>query len=171
MRIISRTLCLVFLALLLAGCAYLRASGERDVAGRPTGTWTLYRNSDNAILGVGKFIEGRPHGWWTLWDDGKSRVADLNFDHGLLEGEYKFFYTSHSPSANNRLKTIGHAKAGILFGDFERYLPNGSLLVRYHVDQSKVISVSAGTFEDAQSQLNADAELLMIYYKRIMEAH
>lgn len=61
------------------------------------------------------------------------------------------------------VKTYGQALNCQLEGEFERYLPDGKLLVRYRALGEVVVSVQVGSWRDAEQQLQADKDILDKY--------
>ena len=113
------------------------------------------------MLGQGKFIDNIPEGLWVIFDTKGKKVAELNYEKGCIDGPYRLWY-GHKQEATH-IKTFGHGKNCKLEGDFERYLPNGDLLVRYKASAGVVTSVNAGSWANAEEQLQADAQLLQMY--------
>ena len=169
-----RLVCLAALAITVSGCIAARGGfygvGPYNPRGVPEGEWTLYRYEGHPILGKGRLLNGEPHGNWTLWDQGGFKVAELSFSNGKLNGEYRFFYSSHTPQAQNRLKTVGHQVMGQSIGVFERYLPDGKLLVKYRLMEEGKYQVLYGAWQDVAVQSEADKELLRINENAIRSA-
>lgn len=163
-------------AFLIAGCVttpqiQYRGEGVRDIQGNPTGAWTLYRIANNSVLGKGSYIEGTPDGLWVVFDSAGTKVAELNFKAGNLDGPYHFYYTSFGYKETiGNLKTIGSAKDGILSGRFIRYAPDGSVVVDYTSDGQKILGAQFGTKAEAENQLAADAGYLHIIFSTLADA-
>lgn len=160
-----KLVCICLLLLLVEACAIggsFYGVGNRNSRGLPEGAWTLYRHQGNPILGKGSFVNGEPDGAWTLWDAGGFKVAEISFTNGEVNGEYRFYYSSHTPVAQNRLKTIGHQVMGQSLGLFERYLPDGKLLVKYRLMKDNKYEVIFGDWRDVAVQSEADKDLLRI---------
>jgi antitoxin component YwqK of YwqJK toxin-antitoxin module len=137
-----------------------------DAQGHLNDPSKIYEKASNRLLGQGSFIDGQPNGYWELWDKYGTKVAELNYKNGLIDGKYKLYYNE---KFGDGLKTIGHAQNGKFVGYFIRYLPNGEPLVSYQTnEQEKIIAVTYGTLPDAEEQLEADKHLIAnIYMARI----
>ena len=161
---------------LLAGCvttqqSQYRGEGARDTQGNPTGSWTLYRVANNGVLGKGNFTNGNPEGLWVFYDSAGTKVADLNFKNGKLNGAYQFYYTSFGDqNAKGKLKTVGSAKDGSLSGRFVRYAPDGSVVVDFTSDGQKILDTQFGTKAEAKNQLGADAQYLHLLFNALADA-
>jgi hypothetical protein len=143
--------------------------GQRDIEGKATGEWKLYAKANKSLFGEGRYVNGMPDGTWTLWDTGGTKNAELHFNNGVLNGEYRLFYSSFSPEAAGKLKTIGHANQGLLDGVFRRYNADGTSFVEYSAMDESVSDVSVGSFNNANGQLSADRNLLDLYIDTIVQ--
>jgi antitoxin component YwqK of YwqJK toxin-antitoxin module len=132
---------------------YLYGKGQRDTDNLATGEWRLYAKSDNSLIGIGNYSKGLPEGAWRLFEEKGSKVAELNFLHGELDGEYRLFYSNFTPNAGGNLKTIGHIKDGLYQGHFQRFFPDGKVFVDYNALNGKVASVGVGTRRKASSSI------------------
>jgi antitoxin component YwqK of YwqJK toxin-antitoxin module len=155
------------LIILIPACANkaVYSQGALDSAGKPTGLWNIYQTANGKLGARGEFINGEPNGHWELWENTGCKVADLNFNHGKLDGKYVLFYGCNYAGADHVLKTIGHASNGVYVGSFERYYVNGDPVVKYQTDENEnVVNVTFGTKSNAESQLNADKSLMNYTY-------
>jgi hypothetical protein len=87
----------------------------------------------------------------------------------VLDGEYILYFTSFTPEASGDIKTVGGAEGGVLSGRFERYRPDGSLMVEYAAENDTLIRVYEGSPEDAKDQLKADRVYLDMIVRLVLE--
>lgn len=163
--------------LLLASCSTSSlnyndhsGAGDLDDGGRALGNWTLFSDNNNSVFAKGSYLDGKPHGLWEIWDNAGVKNADLDFDYGQYTGTYTLYYTGYTPEATGMVKTIGHAHNGEYSGDFTRYNPDGSVLVKYTALNNSVTTVEQGLRLDAEQQLAADMGLLNVYQQAILKA-
>jgi len=166
---------LLLLPFLLVSCTTLTVNdhsgfGDIDRFGKALGEWTLYSDNNDSIFAEGNYVDGRPDGAWKIYDNSGTKNAELYFKDGVYHGEYRLYYTSYTPEAVGRLKTIGSCEYGNYSGDFTRYLTDGSILVHYSVSNNSIHSVHNGGESDAREQLRADKALLKVYYTAILKA-
>jgi hypothetical protein len=153
---------------ILSSCTAYRqyqGIGSKNPFGQKEGKWLIYHQDTKRVLGIGNFINDKPDGEWYLFDFHGVLVAELIYSHGVLNGPYKLYYSSNAfPKATGVRKTTGNSVNDRLQGEFTRYLPNGEPLVNYIVEHGVVAKVMHGDRATADSQLNADRELLERYY-------
>jgi len=137
------------------------ARGPGDPSGRRQGEWVVYHNPGNVVLGTGRFVDGVPDGPWTIYDTEGKKVGEVGYRNGCVDGPYRLWY-GHNYAATF-VKTYGQARNCQLDGEFERYLPDGRLLVRYRAAKGIVTSVQVGHWGAAEEQLQADKDLLEMY--------
>jgi hypothetical protein len=142
------------------------AQGAVDPSGRRQGDWVVYHNPGDVVLGTGRFVDGAPDGPWTIYDTKGKKVGEVEYRNGCVDGNYRLWY-GHKYAATF-VKTYGQARNCQLDGAFERYLPDGRLLVRYKAAQGLVVSVQSGSWRDAEEQLQADKDLLAMYHSFII---
>lgn len=148
----------------------LSGSGAVGYAGKAEGNWTIYSDASSSVIAKGAFLNGRPHGPWEIWDDAGVKNAELDFENGVYNGQYRLFYTGLTPEAVGRLKTVGRTVSGKFSGEFVRYDLDGRLLVRYTGLNNAVTTVQEGLRVDAEEQLAADRILLGNYLTAIIAA-
>jgi len=176
-----KLLSLSVLSLLLVSCSWVSfprffnegehsGAGDKDESGNAVGVWTIYEDVNDSIFAKGAFVDGKPDGVWEVWDDAGTKNAELNFANGTYQNQYLLFYTSYTPLAEGRLKTIGATRDGRFEGGFSRYYPSGEVFVKYNAVDDKVVSVQQGEWQDAQYQLEADQHLLNVYREAIIKA-
>lgn len=161
-----RRMCFSLLTILAVSSCVPRMTGlfgrgMLDASGKRQGEWVVYHRPGTVVLGAGQFIDSVPNGPWTINDTKGKKVAELVYKNGCVDGNYKLWY-GHKYTATF-VKTYGQAEDCELQGNFERYLPDGRLLVRYRAARGRVVSVQDGSWADAQQQLDADKELLAMY--------
>ncbi len=134
--------------------------GKRNNQGEAHGAWTLYAKANNSVFAEGSYEQGKPVDDWLIKDTGGTKNAELEFSNGVLDGEYRLYYSSFTPKASGKLKTIGHIKSGSPIGNFIRYKPDSTVLVEYQVKESGEIIAIKGSQEIAKRQRAADQRLL-----------
>jgi len=159
------------LILTLNACAnspvYL--AGSKDADGKEQGPYTIYSKDNNMVLGKGQFRDGHPDGLWTLWNNAGFKVAELNYKYGLIDGEYKIYFTDQRPEDKNKLASKGHLINGRLGGGmFEAYDVQGNLTTRFTVENDRVAEVLYGDPAIAYRQLAAEIKVLQIDNARVL---
>lgn len=154
----------------LSSCANspVYETGAKDAAGKEQGPYTIYSKANNMVLGKGQYRDGHPDGAWILWDNGGYKVAELNYKNGLMDGDYRIYYSHQEPQAQNRLVSRGHLVNGRLGGGvFEAYDTSGHLTTRFTVQNDKVAQVLYGDPAIAYRQLPAELKILQIDHARV----
>ena len=143
--------------------------GNKDANGKQQGLYTIYSKGNNMVLGKGQFHNGHPDGLWTLWNNAGLKVAELNYKYGLMDGEYRIYFTDQRPEDPNKLATRGYLVNGRLgAGVFEAFDVNGNLLTRFTVENDKVAKVLYGDQARAESQLEAEIRILQLDNERVL---
>ncbi len=144
-------------------------AGNKDAAGKQQGPYTIYSKANNMVLGKGQFRDGHPDGAWTLWNNAGLKVAELNYKYGLIDGEYKIYFTDQRPEDVNKLASKGHLINGKLGGGvFEAYDVKGSLITRFTVENDRVAEVLYGDPTIAYKQLATEIRILQIDNARVL---
>lgn len=161
---------LVFLSCAPVAQNDLSGSGAIGNAGKAEGNWTIYSDASSSVIAKGAFLDGRPHGPWEIWDDAGVKNAELDFENGVYNGQYRLYYTGLTPEAVGSLKTVGRTVSGTFSGEYVRYDLSGRVLVRYTGLNNAVTTVQEGLRVDADEQIAADIRLLENYRTAILAA-
>lgn len=169
---IARTLTLVVLALILAGCRTLTAPNDAsqwtiDLASSealPSGPCRIYDEVHRLML-EGTLAAGKMDGTWTSFGSDGGRLSVLSYRGGVLNGPVQMWYGFLAyPEARGRLKLEGAFVDGVYDGTVTRYYPSGarqSVRVYNHglLKSSRYWSLNGTERSAPSSEANAEFEL------------